>query len=199
MNEIEQHIGELFKDVPESGRKREIMQEITLNLNEKCSTLIKQGMPREQAVGKALEDVGDVGELKKELESGARAMKDRRNGLSLAFSIWGSVLILALTLFINFYYTPDVIWFVYPAFAVVWWPMTMFFHWLRHKNGTHIGFPYAVCGFCLIVGLMLFINLYCSPKVIWFVYPAFAAVWWPLAMLFHRMREAARKEEENDG
>jgi hypothetical protein len=74
--------------------------------------------------------------------------------------------------------------------------MSLFFHWLRLKNGMRIGFPFSICGFLLILGLMLFINFYYTPRIIWFVYPAFGAIWWPLAMLYHAMRQNARKGED---
>jgi hypothetical protein len=101
MNEIETHIGKLFADVPDSSRKNEVVQEITQNLNEKLSDLMQTGLSREQAVCKTIEDFGDIDDLKKELESSAKILQSKRSGLSLAFSIWGSLLILGLFLFIN--------------------------------------------------------------------------------------------------
>jgi hypothetical protein len=198
MNEIETHISKLFEDVPESSRKKEIMQEITQNLNEKLSDLIQTGLPRELAVQKTIEDFGDIDDLKEELEGSARIFKSKKSSLSLAFSIWGSILILGLVLFINLYYTPNVIWFVYPAFAVIWWPMSLYFHWLHIKNDMRIGFAFSLCGFILILSLMLFINFYYTPGTIWFVYPVFGAVWWPLAMLFYTLRQNSRKGEDSD-
>lgn len=194
MNEIESHINRLFAGIPESTRKEEIKLEITQNLNEKVADLIAQGQSREEAVEKAIDDFGDIGDLKEELESSTKLTKSKRLGLSLAFSVWGGILIIALFLFINFYYTPNAIWFVYPTFAVIWWPMTLFFQWYRNKRDVHIGLAFSVCGFLLITGLMLFINLYYTPGTIWFVYPVFAVVWWPLAMFFHHLRQKNRKE-----
>lgn len=177
MNEIETQINKLFADIPESSRKEEIMQEITQNLNEKVSDLVSNGQTKEQAVNKAIEDFGDIDDLKKELENSAQIAKSKKISLSLAFSVWGGILITAFFLFINFYYTPHVIWFVYPTFAVIWWPMAIFFHWLRNKNAQPVGFAFSVCSFALITGLMLFINLYYTPGTIWFVYPVFAVIW----------------------
>lgn len=198
MNEIESYINRLFQGIPESTRKEETKLEITQNLNEKVTDLISQGQSREEAVKKAIDDFGDIDDLKEELESSAKLTKSKKLGLSLAFSIWGGILITAFFLFVNFYYTPDIIWFVYPAFAVIWWPMALFFQWFRNKKDTHIGFPFSVCGFLLITGLMLFINLYYTPEIIWFVYPIFAVIWWPLAMFFHQLRLKSRKEDGFD-
>lgn len=198
MNEIEKHIHRLFEGIPESNRKKEIMQEIIQNLNEKVSDLVQNGQSMEQALKKTVDDFGDIDDLKKELAGSAKYSKSKKIGLSLAFSIWGAILITALFLFINFYYTPNIIWFVYPVFAVIWWPMTMFFHWIHNKNDVHVGLAFSVCSFILITVLLLFINIYYTPNVIWFVYPVFGAIWWPLAMLFHSLRQKSRKDDGDD-
>jgi hypothetical protein len=198
MNEIESYINRLFEGVPGSTRKEEIKLEITQNLNEKVADLVSQGQSREEAVKKAVDDFGDIDDLKEELESSANLAKSKKQGLSFAFSVWGGILITALFLFINFYYTPNIIWFVYPTFAVIWWPMALFFQWFRNKKDVPVGVAFSVCGFLLITGLMLFINLYYTPKIIWFVYPVFAVIWWPLAMLFHHLRQKSRKGDGFD-
>jgi hypothetical protein len=199
MKEIEQKIQKLFWDVPDSARKGEVIQEIAQNLGEKVECMIVQGQTRDAALQKAIDDFGDVDDLKRELVGSADYERSKRIGLSLAFSVWGAILITALVLFINFYYTPHEIWFVYPVFAVAWWPMSLFFHWLRVKRAIPVGLLYSVCSFVLIIGLMLFINFYYTPKIIWFVYPAFGVIWWPLAMLFYSLRQKSRKDDELDG
>ncbi|MFM1651583.1 permease prefix domain 1-containing protein [Brevibacillus sp. B_LB10_24] len=129
---IKQHVDALFKDVPESEKKQVIKQEIIENLEEKVFDLMQQGKAEEDAVNKAIVEFGDIEEIKKELGVGQPIKKDMAK-INLGFSIWGSILIIALVAFINFYYTPDVIWFVYPTFGVLWWPLSMFFHWLRTR------------------------------------------------------------------
>lgn len=195
MNEIESHINHLFAGIPESNRKEEIKLEITQNLKDKVADLVSRGQFRDEAVKEVIDDFGDIDDLKRELESSAKLVKSKRLGLSLTFSIWGTALITALILFINFYYTPKIIWFVYPVFAVIWWPLALFFQWYRNKKDVHIGLAFSVCSFLLITALMLFINLYYTPGNIWFFYPVFAVIWWPLAMLFHRLRQSSRKED----
>ncbi len=198
MNEIENHINKLFEKIEDSQRKRELMQEITQNLNEKVNNLITKGQTREEAVQKAIQDFGDIDDLRPELENFGGITKSKNAGLSLAFSIWGALLISGLFLFINFYYTPKTIWFVYPIFAVLWWPMSLYFRWIHLKKDVAVGLPFSICSFFLIFGLMLFINLYYSPKFIWFVYPTFAVLWWPIAMLFHTLRKKNTNEESID-
>lgn len=132
MRAIRQHIDGLFKDIPESENKRRIKQEIIENLEEKVLDLIADGKEEEDAINKALIEFGDIEEIKKEM--GIKHPEKKNNAkINLGFSLWSSALIIALLLFINFYYTPDIIWFVYPTFAVLWWPLSMLFHWLRNK------------------------------------------------------------------
>ncbi|MEK3889136.1 permease prefix domain 1-containing protein [Bacillus sp. FSL K6-3431] len=132
MQTIKRHVDELFKDVPESEQKEIIKQEIIENLEEKTFDLMEQGKEEEDAINKTLIEFGDIEDIKKELGV-KQPVKRNMSKINLGFSLWGSILIIALFLFINFYYTPNTIWFVYPTFAVIWWPLTMFYHWLRSK------------------------------------------------------------------
>jgi hypothetical protein len=133
LKKIKQHVDELFKDVPESEQKEIIKQEIVENLEEKVFDIMEQGKEEEDAINKALIEFGDIGDIKKELGV-IQPRKKNMAKLNLGFSIWGSTLIIALFVFINFYYTPQTIWFVYPTFAVLWWPLSMLFYWLRNKD-----------------------------------------------------------------
>jgi hypothetical protein len=195
MNKIDVHINRLFQDIPDSGRKDEIIEEIKQNLSEKVADLVSQGQTEDEAVKKAIDDFGDIGDIKEELVSSVQLSQSRNLGLLLAFSIWGGILITALFIFINFYYTPQNIWCVYPIFGVIWWPMSIFFHWLHKRTGRGMGFPYSVASFALITVLLLFINLYYTPGIIWFVYPTFGVIWWPMVMFFLRLRQKNRKDD----
>ena len=132
MKKINEHVEDLFKDVPFSEEAEAIKQEIIQNLEEKVWDLMEQGKSEEDAINKAIVDFGDIGDIKKELGNKNTNKKDLTK-LNLGFSIWGSLLIICFFIFINFYYTPHTIWFVYPTFAVLWWPLSMYFYWLR-KN-----------------------------------------------------------------
>ncbi|WHY77950.1 permease prefix domain 1-containing protein [Neobacillus sp. WH10] len=132
MKKLKNHVDDLFKDVPESEQKKAVKQEVLENLEEKVWDLMEQGKEEEDAINKAIVDFGDIEDLKKELGVKKPAKKNMKK-LNLGFSIWGSLLIIALFIFINFSYSPKTIWFVYPTFAVLWWPLTMYFTWLRSK------------------------------------------------------------------
>ncbi len=140
LKKLTQHVHHLFKDIPDSDRKEVVMQEVLQNLEEKVWDLIEQGKEEEDAINKAIVEFGDIDELKSELgvvtevsNNDPTILKNRK--LSLEYSIWGSLLIIGLFTFINFYYSPQVIWFVYPTFAVLWWPLSMYYRWLKVKRG----------------------------------------------------------------
>lgn len=141
MKRLTQHVHDLFKDVPESEKKRIVMQEVLQNLEEKVWDLMEQGKEEEDAINKAIVDFGDIEELKKELGVTVEITDDhskklKSSKLNLEYSIWGSLLLIGLFVFINFYYSPQVIWFVYPTFGVLWWPLSMYYRYSGLKRGV---------------------------------------------------------------
>ncbi|NBD27843.1 permease prefix domain 1-containing protein [Paenibacillus glycinis] len=135
MKKIKTHVEEWFSDIPESETKQAIQEEIIQNLEEKVFDLVRGGKTEEDAINKTIVEFGDISDIKQELgvKNGKPVSSRKQFGLHLGFSLWGSGLIVALFIFINVYYTPDDIWFVYPTFAVAWWPLVMFYKWLGWK------------------------------------------------------------------
>ncbi len=137
MKRINDYVAGMFADIPDSPEKDSIVQELVMNLEEKVADLMEQGKSEEDAVNKALVDLGDVSEIKNSMGSSDRRPRQKKTvnyTNRMWFSIWASALIIGLFLFMNFYYSPHRIWFVYPTFAVLWWPLTSVFSWLNHKN-----------------------------------------------------------------
>ena len=127
MMTIREYVEELFKDIPDSERKENIKQEIIQNLEEKVQDLLQTGKEEEDAINKTIVDFGDIQEIKNELmeeqvlvQQEKQAIRGRKIRNNLGFSIWGSILIIGLFLFINMYYSPYTIWFVYPTFVILW-------------------------------------------------------------------------------
>jgi hypothetical protein len=134
MKKIKNHIEELFKEIPRTHESELVKQEIIQNLEEKVIFLMESGKEEEDAINKAIVEFGDIDELKKELGTkNPDQKKSKLAKLNLAYSLCGSGLLIALFLFINFYYTPNTIWFVYPTFGLLWWPLSMYFYWQRNK------------------------------------------------------------------
>lgn len=132
MKNLDIFIEEQFRNFPQSEQKETIMKDIQQYLEEKVFDLIKQGKTEEDAINKAIVEFGDMEEIKKELEENQPRKKEKAL-LQFGFSVCGSILIIAFFLFINLYYCPKVIWFVYPTFIVLWWPLIMVYRWYSFK------------------------------------------------------------------
>jgi hypothetical protein len=48
-------------------------------------------------------------------------------GHILAFSIASTIVTSLMIIILNMLTTPEVIWFVYPVFALLWWPLSIYF------------------------------------------------------------------------
>lgn len=105
------------------------MEDIISQLEENAALHEENGKSHEDAVNKAIVEFGDLNEILAELqESTPPPRRPRINGKSvLWFSVFGSLSIILLVLFINLYYTPGTIWFVYPTFGILWWPLCICF------------------------------------------------------------------------
>ena len=132
MKQIEQYVDGLFAELPDSEMKTELRDEIVQNLNEKVTDLMAAGKAEEDAVNKAIVEFGDISDIREELL--AQQPERDKAGLALGFSLAGSALIIALAVFINLYYSPGTIWYVYPIFAVLWWPLAMFYRWRSKRK-----------------------------------------------------------------
>ena len=136
MKTIQEHVDALFREIPDSERKDALKREIVENLQEKVRDLMEQGKAEEDAINRAIVEFGDIGDIREELRAQKLLPIHRSSaGLQLGFSIAGSVLIIALMLFINLYVTSkEFLWCVFPIFGVLWWPLAMFFRWIRYKK-----------------------------------------------------------------
>jgi hypothetical protein len=54
----------------------------------------------------------------------------------------------------------------------------------QKKNSAGLQLGFSIIGSLLIIGLVLFINLYVTPGFLWCIFPIFGVLWWPLAMVF---------------
>lgn len=141
---IKDYVERLFRNVPDNESSRNMRQEIIQNLQEKVSDLMENGKSEEDAINKAIVDFGDFDEIRDELtldmkpefQSDKRIAEEnyKKTTNAFLFSIFGFMIIIGLMLFINLYYSPGTIWFVYPLFAAIWWPLAMFFRWLNRRN-----------------------------------------------------------------
>lgn len=92
--------------------------------------------------------------------------------------------ILIITLFIiNMIESPEVLWFLYPAYPILWWPIFIFLGKRARK------FSVAIMGAIVTILYYGVLNVAISPQYIWFIYPSFAVIWWPLS-IYHVKKKA---------
>ena len=96
---------------------------------------MSQGKAEEDAINRALVEFGDISDIRDELRTQQLLPQKKSSaGLQLGFSIIGSLLIIGLVIFINLYTSPYFLWCIFPIFGVLWWPLAMFFRWLRFRR-----------------------------------------------------------------
>lgn len=100
----------------------------------------------------------------------------------VGYALAGSGLTIAFLFVVNIAASPGYLWALYPAFALLWWPMTMVF--AKHKAWT----GYSVAAALLTIAGFTALNITASPGAVWAIYPAFAVLWWPMTMLFSRRK-----------
>jgi len=66
-------------------------------------------------------------------------------------------------------------WFIYPLFAIQWWPLTLFYKQRSAWRG------YSIVSSVIISLFFLVINLTTSPGFLWCLFPIFVIWWWPLS------------------
>ncbi len=135
MKTVQEHVDALFREIPDSERKESLKREIVENLQEKVNDLMAQGKAEEDAINRAIVEFGDISDIRDELRTQQiLPMKRTSAGLQLGYSVVGSLLIIGLMLFINLNITPGFLWCIFPIFGVLWWPLSMFFRWLKYKK-----------------------------------------------------------------
>ncbi len=133
MTTIKQYVDRVFSDVDDSPEKVRVKEEIVMNLTEMVEDIMASGKQEEDAINSAIVEFGELDELKKELTDKKSKAALRKAWLRLMYSVWSAALLTALFLFINFYYSPRTIWFVFPVAAVLIWPLTMLYVWLGKR------------------------------------------------------------------
>ncbi|MBB6514274.1 hypothetical protein GGQ92_003097 [Gracilibacillus halotolerans] len=90
-----------------------------------------------------------------------------------------SMLFILYYVVLNFYISPGYLWCIFPAFAILWWPLSLY----HVKKKSY--FAFSVNATILMSVFFICINVLFSPNTIWAVYPIFAVLWWPLSMYFY--------------
>lgn len=97
---------------------------------------------------------------------------------TMRVAMLGSVCIILYYLILNVFLSPQYPWVIFPAFAVLWWPLTIY----HMKRRTYVRF--SIYATLLVSVFFISVNVRSSPQEIWAIYPIFAVLWWPLSMYF---------------
>lgn len=135
MKRIRNFVKNTFKNYPKEEREH-LVESITEMLIEKVEDLVENGYSHDEAVDKAVIEFGDINDFeenipKQKKKFRIKKLKHYRN--DIFFSIGGTLLIIGMLVFTNLYYT-DVIWFVLPTLAVMWWPLATIYRYLNKKE-----------------------------------------------------------------
>lgn len=93
-----------------------------------------------------------------------------------SFAVAGSFMTMLFLGITNYITSPNEIWFIYPCFLLLLWPITLYFMFKKLYKQYSI-----ICSFMLISFLLIENYLY-SPDHLWFIYAVFPIIWWPILM-----------------
>ncbi|MFD2043345.1 hypothetical protein ACFSTA_02985 [Ornithinibacillus salinisoli] len=97
---------------------------------------------------------------------------------TMPVAIIGSGSIIIYYLVLNLFLSPQYPWVIFPAFAVLWWPLTIY----HVKRKAYVRF--SIYASIFISVFFISVNAISSPHEIWAIYPIFVVLWWPLSMYF---------------
>ena len=72
----------------------------------------------------------------------------------------------------------------------------MFFRWRSIKYDKSFALPFSIAATIMMIILLIFTNLYYSPSTIWYFYPIFAIIWWPMSLIYAKLKKRVKKEGE---
>lgn len=138
MKRLENFVKNTFKNYPKEDRD-ELIASITEMLTEKVEDLIEHGLSEQEAIDKAVMEFGTLEDYEDKPKKVVRKLKTRRTikqyKYDIFFSVGGSLIIIGMLIYIDLELTrTNVIWFVIPALAVLWWPLATIYRYLLKKE-----------------------------------------------------------------
>jgi len=136
MKQIKNFVKHTFKDI-DKEKKEEIIQLVTISLIEKVEDLIESGLTEKEAIDRAVTEFGTAEDYFN--QSIKIAKKERRQktlrhyGNDLLFSGIGSAIVIGIILYIDFKYTPHILWSIIPSIAILFWPLAVLYNLLNKR------------------------------------------------------------------
>jgi tetrahydromethanopterin S-methyltransferase subunit B len=138
MNKIKSFISKLLKGYLNNEDKKELIEILTISLEEKVDDLVEQGTPIDEAIEQSINEFGDRDDVLNafpEKQMISKELKKRRS--QVFFSILGYIIIVGLAIFINFTFYEffdKILWFVIVCIGLLFWPVTMIYRYLLIKK-----------------------------------------------------------------
>jgi hypothetical protein len=138
MNKIKSFISKILKGYFNDQDKKELIEILTISLEEKVDDLVEQGTPRDEAIELSIKEFGDTEDVLSAFpEKKARAQAIKKRKTQVFFSILSYIIIVGLAIFINFTFYEffdKILWFVIVCLALLFWPITMIYKYLLVKK-----------------------------------------------------------------
>lgn len=138
MKRLENFVKNTFKNYQGADRDQ-LIESITEMLTEKVEDLEESGLSRQEAIDRAVMEFGTIDDYEDKPRKVNRKLKRQRTikqyKYDIFFSVGGSLIIIGMLIYIDLQLTPsNVIWFVIPALAVLWWPLATIYRYLLKKE-----------------------------------------------------------------
>lgn len=138
MNKIKSFISKLLKDYFNDEDKKELIEILTISLEEKVDDLVEQGTPIDEAIERSIQEFGDTEDVLSAFpNSKQKAVQKQKRKSQFIFSVFGYLIIVGLAIFVNFTFLPffgRILWFVIVCLGLLFWPITMLYRYLIIKK-----------------------------------------------------------------
>lgn len=101
---------------------------------------------------------------------------------TLAYAWIASIVTIVYYAALNVFISPGFPWAICPAFAVLWWPLSLFFA----RRRAWVGYAAAMSLWTIL--FLFALNLAASPGFLWAAIPSAAILWWPVTMFFAKRK-----------
>jgi hypothetical protein len=136
MKQIKNFVKHTFKDI-EKDKKEEIIDLVTESLIEKVEDLMESGLTEKEAIDRTVLEFGTVEDyFNQSIKIAKRERRQktlRHYGNDLLFSCVGSAIVIGIILYIDFKYTPHILWSVIPSIAILFWPLAVLYNLLNKR------------------------------------------------------------------
>jgi len=138
MNKIKSFITKILKGYFNEDDKKELIEILTISLEEKVEDLVEQGTSREEAIEKSIQEFGNAEDILNafpDKKKKSEIIKKRKS--QLIYSLWGYLIIVGLAIFINFTFYEffdQILWFIIVCLGLLFWPITMFYRYYLVKK-----------------------------------------------------------------